>query len=90
MLASSTEHKSEGGDKRGKNRAAFIQHWAEGELRARPEIDLVLAGHAHVASITEVEPGRYYVNSGDWLRTFDYVVLPPGGGPPELRAWPAA
>jgi UDP-2,3-diacylglucosamine hydrolase len=89
MLASTTEHKAEGGDVRGKNRAAFIQRWAEGELRARPEIDLVLAGHAHVASITEVERGRYYVNSGDWLRTYDYVVLPPRGGPPELRTWPA-
>jgi UDP-2,3-diacylglucosamine hydrolase len=89
MMASSTEHKVEGGDRRSKHRAAFIQRWAEAELRARPEIDLVLAGHAHVASITEVEPGRFYVNSGDWLRTYDYVVLPPGGGPPELRAWPA-
>jgi UDP-2,3-diacylglucosamine hydrolase len=88
MMASSTEHKVEDGDRRSKHRAAFIQRWAEGELRARPEIDLVLAGHAHVASITEVEPGRYYVNSGDWLRTFDFVVLPPGGGAPELRVWP--
>lgn len=89
MLASSTEHKAEGADAHGKHRAAFIRAWAEGELRARPDIDLVLAGHAHAAAMVEVEPGRYYVNSGDWLNTFDYVVLPPGGGPPELRAWPA-
>ena len=89
MMASSTEHKVEGGDRRSKHRAAFIQRWAEGELRARPEIDLVLAGHAHVASVAEVERGRYYVNSVDWLRTYDYVVLPPGGGAPELRHWTA-
>ena len=40
MMASSTEHKVEGGDRRSKHRAAFIQRWAEGELRAQPEIDL--------------------------------------------------
>jgi hypothetical protein len=27
------------------------------------------------------------VNSGDWLGSFDYVVLPADGGPPELREW---
>lgn len=86
-LASSTEHKAGTGDAAARGRAAFIQRWAEEQLRADPSIDLVLAGHAHVASRVEVEPGRFYVNSGDWLRTYGYVVLPPGGAPPELRVW---
>ncbi|MBV9107934.1 MAG: UDP-2,3-diacylglucosamine diphosphatase, partial [Gemmatimonadetes bacterium] len=47
-----------------------------------------LAGHAHMASIDEVEPGRFYVNSGDWLGDYEYVVLAPDGDPPELRRWP--
>ncbi|MBB4634901.1 UDP-2,3-diacylglucosamine diphosphatase [Longimicrobium terrae] len=89
-LASTTEHKADTGDQAARGRAAFIESWAMEQLRARPEIDLVLAGHAHVAQRTEVAPGRWYVNSGDWLRTFDYVVLPPGGGAPEPRAWPPA
>ena len=37
---------------------------------------------------TEVEPGRWYVNTGDWLREYNYVVLHPAGGPPEPRVWP--
>jgi UDP-2,3-diacylglucosamine hydrolase len=86
-LASTTEHKAESGDQAARGRAAFIQSWAEEQLRADPGIQLVLAGHAHLASMTEVAPGRFYVNSGDWLRTYDYVVLPADGGPPQLRKW---
>ncbi|HEV7591387.1 MAG TPA: UDP-2,3-diacylglucosamine diphosphatase [Longimicrobium sp.] len=84
--ASSTAHKA-GGDAAASGRAAYIRRWAEERLRADPTLELVLAGHAHVASVDEVEPGRYYVNSGDWLGSFDYVVLPADGGPPELRYW---
>ena len=84
--ASRTEHRA-GGDAAASGRAAYIRRWAEERLRADPALELVLAGHAHVASIDEVEPGRFYVNSGDWLGSFDYVVLPADGGPPELRDW---
>jgi UDP-2,3-diacylglucosamine hydrolase len=84
--ASRTEHKA-GSDARSGGRAAFIRNWAHEQLRADPTLDLVLAGHAHAALIDEVEPGRFYVNSGDWLGRFDYVVLPADGGPPELREW---
>lgn len=87
-VASSTEHKAGNGDAAARGRAAFIRHWAHEQLRADPGLDLVLAGHAHLATVEEVEPGRFYVNSGDWLGDYEYVVLPPGGGPPELRAWP--
>lgn len=88
-LASSTEHKADTGDRAAAGRAAFIHAWALERMRTDAGIDLVLAGHAHRASRTEVEPGRFYVNSGDWLNTFDYVVLPSAAGPPELRHWPA-
>jgi UDP-2,3-diacylglucosamine hydrolase len=84
--ASSTEHKA-GGDAAASGRAAYIRGWAVDQLRADPALALVLAGHAHVAAVEEVEPGRFYVNSGDWLGSFDYVVLPAAGGPPELHDW---
>jgi UDP-2,3-diacylglucosamine hydrolase len=89
MLASSTEHKAGTGDASSQGRAAFIRAWAEEVLRERPELELVLAGHAHVASLSEVTPGRYYVNSGDWIGAeWWYVELPAGGGAPVLRSWP--
>jgi UDP-2,3-diacylglucosamine hydrolase len=86
-VASSTEHKAGTGDIRSKNRAAFIQAWGRERLVEDPSLDLVLTGHAHVPVIDEVAPGRFYVNSGDWIRSYTYVVLPPDGGPPELRTW---
>lgn len=88
-LASSTEAKAGTGDAAAaRGRAAFIQRWAEEQFQANPQLDLILAGHAHVASCVEVSPGRFYVNSGDWLRDYNYVMLPADGGPPEPRIWP--
>lgn len=86
-LASRTKHRTATADQEARGRAAYIHAWALEQMRRDPGIELVLAGHAHLASLTEVGPGRYYVNSGDWLGTYDYVVLPPGGGAPELRVW---
>lgn len=68
--------------------APVLQEWATAELRARNDIDLVLAGHSHLPAHVEVEPGRYYVNTGDWISHMTYGVLPAAGGPPELRRWP--
>ena len=88
LMASRTEHRTAAADEKARGRSAYIQAWALEQMRRDPGIDLVLTGHAHLASLTEVGPGRFYVNSGDWLGTYDYVVLPPGGGAPELRVWP--
>jgi UDP-2,3-diacylglucosamine hydrolase len=83
---SRTEDRVEGAEA-GRNRARFIRAWAEAELIRRPELDLVLAGHCHVPEVTELAPGRFYANSGDWIRNSSYLVLPPGEGAPELRQW---
>ena len=88
LLASRTEHRAGISDAETAGRAAHIESWALERMREDPGLDLVLAGHAHASAMKEVAPGRYYVNSGDWLTTFDFVVLPPGRGAPELREWP--
>ena len=67
-------------------RARYIAEWAHGVPRAGPELGLVVCGHAHLPVIDEVEPGRYYVNTGDWIRHFSYVTVRPGS-PPELHRW---
>lgn len=87
-IASTTEHKADTGDAHSKGRAGFIRAWAEERLRADPRLRLVVAGHAHVPAVVEVEPGRFYANAGDWIRHFTYLALPVDGGPPELRRWP--
>ena len=71
-----------------KHYAPLLEAWAAAELRARSEIDLVLAGHSHLPAHVEVEPGRYYMNTGDWISHMTYGVLPAAGGRPELRRWP--
>ena len=68
--------------------AGPIEAWARSALLAEPELDLVLAAHSHLPALVEVQPGRHYVNSGDWIEHRTYVVLPDGGRAPELRQWP--
>jgi len=86
-LASTTEHKAGSGDQAAKGRAAFIRGWAEEQLARMPHVELVVAGHAHVPEVVEVAPGRFYANSGDWIRSYTYLVLPVAGGAPEVRGW---
>lgn len=67
-------------------RAAFIASWARATLAAEPELGWVVCGHAHLPTITEVEPGRYYVNAGDWLTHWSYVTVADDGAP-VLHRW---
>lgn len=72
-----------------KARAPQIEAWARAQLAREPELSLVVCGHSHLPALREVEPGRYYVNSGDWISHFTYAVVPPGDEPPEVRRWPS-
>jgi UDP-2,3-diacylglucosamine hydrolase len=85
-LASTTEGKH--GNASGANpvRAEGVLLWAEEEIARRPELELVLAGHVHTPVVRECAPGRFYVNTGDWINHFTYLVLAPAQ-PPELRVW---
>ena len=67
-------------------RSALLQRWAAEQLERDPGLDIVAAGHAHAPSLLEVRPGRYYVNSGDWVRRRSYVTLS-ASGPPTLHEW---
>ncbi|HWG34288.1 MAG TPA: UDP-2,3-diacylglucosamine diphosphatase [Gemmatimonadaceae bacterium] len=68
--------------------APLIEQWAADALRTLPDIDVVLAGHCHLPAHVEVMPGRYYVNTGDWISHMSYCVLPAEEGKPVLRRWP--
>ncbi len=66
-------------------RAERLARHAERLLRADPELDLVVFGHSHRPELREVEPGRYYLNAGDWIHHFTYGAVKPGGV--ALRRW---
>lgn len=83
---STTEEKAHGADT-ALSRAEAIRAWGEAALRASPELELVVAGHAHFPEIVEVAPGRFFVNAGDWVCHYTYVELPGGGAPPRLETW---
>lgn len=67
-------------------RPAALRRWAEAALREDPTLTLVALGHSHVPELVELEPGRYYLNSGDWLHHDSYAVLA-RGAPPVLERW---
>lgn len=80
------QHRGEGtGPKPDSDR---VQAWAIEQLRNSRQLDLVLAGHSHLPVWKEVEKGRYYLNTGDWIEHMTYAVLADDGRPPELRQWP--
>lgn len=70
-----------------KVRAPAIESWARSLLRKDPSLDLVIAAHAHLPARIEIEPGRYYLNPGDWITHCTYLIVPESGAP-EIRRWP--
>ncbi|MGH7500403.1 MAG: UDP-2,3-diacylglucosamine diphosphatase [Longimicrobiales bacterium] len=72
-----------------RDRAAFIETWARGQLASDPAIAWVVCGHAHMPALIEVEPRRFYLNAGDWLTHFSYITID-AAGTPSLKNWPVA
>lgn len=83
---SQTEERWDGQDPHGPRRAAELRTWARDALEEDEELDLVLLGHTHLPELIEPTPGRWYVNSGDWVYHRTYVVLREGE-PPRLEEW---
>lgn len=83
---SGTRDQLEGDGKPSEGRAAVLAQWAADRLAEDPGLEIVALGHCHVPTVQEAAPGRYYVNSGDWVVHRSYVVISESGAP-ELREW---
>lgn len=81
---SSTEEKGHS-ESAAQGRARFLRDWARQQLEADPSLRYVICGHAHVPESIEVEPGRFYLNAGDWIRHDTYLEIDATG--PRLRRW---
>ncbi len=58
-------------------RAAVLRAWAAGTLAVDPEIEIVALAHCHVPELRELDDGRIYVNSGDWVRHCTWAEIEP-------------
>lgn len=50
-----------------RGRHEHLSRLADEILAADSGLDLVIFGHSHIPELRQVEPGRYYLNTGDWL-----------------------
>jgi UDP-2,3-diacylglucosamine hydrolase len=83
---SRTEHKWDDWGEKERSRSEALERWAKARLAEDEELALVLLGHTHEPCIREVAEGRWYVNSGDWVRHRSYVTLE-DGCEPRLSEW---
>jgi UDP-2,3-diacylglucosamine hydrolase len=67
-------------------RTRFLERWATEYLESHGDVDLVVLGHTHIPLLKEAFPGRFYLNTGDWLVNRSYGILAPGA-PPRLMTW---
>lgn len=70
----------------GRTRAAALAAHARDVLEQNATIDLVAFGHSHIPELVEVEPGRHYLNTGDWVHHCTWASVDPDGV--ELHGWP--
>jgi UDP-2,3-diacylglucosamine hydrolase len=82
---SSTEEKADA-DRAAEGRAAFLEAWALARLEEDPTLRWVVCGHSHLPAVVEHPPGRYYLNSGDWIKHYTYFTVTDQG--PVLERWP--
>ncbi|GAC1479074.1 MAG: UDP-2,3-diacylglucosamine diphosphatase [Gemmatimonadaceae bacterium] len=54
-------------------------------LDSRPDLDLVVYGHSHVAALERAQSGGIYANAGSWLTRPTFLRLTHQGA--ELREW---
>jgi UDP-2,3-diacylglucosamine hydrolase len=75
------ERHARGEDTGPKPAAPLLEAWARSTLSVEHDVDIALAGHSHLPACMTIEPGRYYVNSGDWISHMSYAMIPPNGAP---------
>lgn len=69
-------------------RSQFLEAWARDQLARDASLRYVVCGHSHMPALIEVDTGRYYINAGDWITHFTYVVVDVTG--PRLERWDPA
>ena len=74
-----------GADIPGGSRGVELEAHARGILAADASIQLVALGHSHVPALIEVEPGRHYLNTGDWIQNCTWASVTPDGV--QLHSW---
>jgi UDP-2,3-diacylglucosamine hydrolase len=68
-IVSRTESRGDASDDlRSRERARLLREHALGVLRADADLELVVLGHCHRPELAELAPGRWYLNTGDWVR----------------------
>ena len=83
---SRTEARSTGPSAAEEARSKVLYEWAVEKLTAEGDLDLIVLGHSHIPLLHEAEPGRFYVNLGDWISHRSYLVLREGERP-SLETW---
>jgi UDP-2,3-diacylglucosamine hydrolase len=83
---SRTEHRLDDSTNEADSRGDYVGEWGRAQLTEDPSLDLVVLGHTHDPVIQEVEPGRWYVNAGDWVCNRTYLRLDRGENP-ALLSW---
>jgi UDP-2,3-diacylglucosamine hydrolase len=68
-----------------KERADRLSDYAAKLLKEDPSFDLIVFGHSHRPELREVEPGRFYLNAGDWIHHMSYALV--GTHKLELCEW---
>ena len=84
-LLSRTESHEDGPGEGSRLRARALEALAVRKLERDKTLDIVVFGHTHVPAVVDVE-GRYYVNSGKWMRERSYAVVE-ASGPPRIEYW---
>ena len=72
-----------------RGRAAFLREWAIARLAEDQALRYVVCGHSHIPEVVESGSGRFYLNAGDWIHHFTYIVVP-AEGEPRLERWDQA
>jgi UDP-2,3-diacylglucosamine hydrolase len=64
----------------------YLLIFAQETLKEKPEIDYFVFGHRHLPKYHALENGKCYINLGDWITHFTYMVVDETG--PVLYRFP--
>ncbi len=69
-------------------RARFLESWARKTFAEEPELSYIALGHTHTPDVVTIAPGKFYMNSGDWVFHRSYITIGSDGVPVlhDLRA----